>query len=189
MLRRSFRRLDAAAADAATAAAKAADAASRTSSNKKFYADPSTKHPDLEGYVSKTSSFSSSRKRPWWIPQRIPASRTEFVRWKVNNRIWFDMEFTQRAQLFGGTAVVGIASYLFVCWLDSVSPYLALSEDPNTAFKHPYWQQQANERVARERELKTRLAASGHAGGDVKFSALDHATRAYSSQNASDRLS
>lgn len=144
------------------------------------------RHPDLEGYVSRRAERTAARPR--WLPQWIPANHNEWVRFRINTRLWVVFTGSVRAQMIAGTLLVGTSSYLFICWVDNVSPYLAVSEDPNTAFKHPHWQQMANDRVARERELKRRIASST-VTGDGKFSALDHATKAYSSQNAGDRLS
>jgi hypothetical protein len=145
------------------------------------------RHPDLEGYVSKRAQ---RKRRTAFLPRWVPTTREDWTRFRINTRLQFHFSGVAKLQMWGGALATGIGSYLFVCWLDNVSPYLALSEDPNTAFKHPYWVEKANERVQRERNIKKSLASSAHAGGgESTFSALDHATRSYSSQTASDRLS
>ena len=134
--------------------------------------------PDLEGYVPRRTTV-----LPKWA-KWIPTSHADIIRLRVNARLW--RYFTGRIHLqkIVGTAAVAMSSYLFVCWLDGVAPYFALSEDPNTAFQHPHWVKVANERTKRERELRQRVESTSSSS-----LALESATRSYTSMNAGDRLS
>jgi hypothetical protein len=143
--------------------------------------------PHLDGYQSRRASAAPGwllRVLPDDVRKYVPLNWRDWRRIKINSRLW--VHFTGRVifQRVLGGMTMGVLSYFFVCWLSDVAPYAALSEDPNTALKHPHWVEIANQRAARERELRRRIESSG----STSSVALEHATKAYSSQNASDRL-
>jgi hypothetical protein len=182
MFRASFTRL---ASSPDTASAASASASSSSSSTATAGAKPHLPH--LEGYVSKRVT-----PVPNWllkiIPEDvrkwIPLNKQDLTRIKVSSRLWGHFSGRVILQRVLGGVSVGTISYLFVCWLDGVAPYMAVSEDPNTAFQHPHWLKVANERTQRERELRRRIESSGSS----QSMALEHATRAYSSHQSADRL-
>lgn len=171
----------------ATAAAEEAMA-----NNTAAAAAPSKPHlPHLEGYQSRQVN----KYAPGWVLRVFPEEFTKWIprnwrdlrRMKVTSRLWMHFDGRIIIQRIMGTAVVLASSWFFICWLDGVSPYLAVSEDPNTAFQHPHWMKVANERAAREREMRQRLESSGSSG--LNSIALDHATKSYSSNQSEARLS
>jgi hypothetical protein len=145
--------------------------------------------PHLEGYKSPHAN----KYAPKWVFNIFPEEFTKWLprnwrdvrRMKVSSRLYYYFDGRVIIQRIIGTSAIAISSWLFICWLDGVSPYLAVSEDPNTAFQHPHWLKVANERAAREREMRQRLESSG----GLNSIALDHATKSYSSNQVSDRLS
>ncbi len=163
--------------------AKNAAAATSTS-------EPQKPHlPHLEGYQSKNTNKLAPQWALKWLPEDftkwLPRNWRDIRRMKISGRLYFYFDGRIVLQRIIGTFVVAMSSYLFICWLDGVSPYLAVSEDPNTAFQHPHWLKVANERAAREREMRQRLESSG----GLNSIALEHATKSYSSNSAGDRLS
>ena len=144
--------------------------------------------PHLEGYKSPASNRNFLPKFIWdrlpdEITRWVPKNYRDIRRMRVSTKLWMFFDGRIRFQRTVGTFCVGLASYLLICWVDNVSPYMALSEDPNTAFRHPYWIEKANERANREREMRRRLESQG----DPNSIALEQATRSYSSHQAGDR--
>ena len=144
--------------------------------------------PHLEGYKSPASNRNILPKfvlnvLPDEITRWLPRNYRDIRRMRVSGKLWMFFIGRIRIQRVLGTIGVGLGSYLFICWLDGVSPYMALSEDPNTAFRHPYWIEKANEKTNREREMRRRIESQG----DPNSAALEATMRSYSSHQASDR--
>lgn len=147
-------------------------------------------YPHLDGYQSPAGGKKLVpgwvfRKLPDEVARWIPRNWRDIRRMKISARLWMFFDGRIRIERFVGMCAVGLSSYLFLCWLDGVSPYLALSEDPNTAFQHPHWIKVANERAKREREMRRRLESSDQGG--MNSMALEHATKSYASNQGSDR--
>src|SRR5436305_1948556 len=96
------------------------------------------RHPDLADYVSKTRR-GSQRWYLQYLPRWLPTNKSEWTRVKINSKLWMYFDGRVRFQKYLGASCVLALTWVFICWMEDISPYLALSEDPNTAFRHPHW--------------------------------------------------